>query len=217
MNPCKKSIGWADFTWNPCVGCKGNCYYCAAKRMNDRFKWIPLWTSPVFYHDRLQEPFKKKKPVKIFVCFMSDLFGEWICRDWIVQVLQVCELNPHHTFMFLTKNPSRYLKFDYPANVMLGVTITNSYHSAANQRVIIMKKLQMRNLRTFVSLEPILGHCEGLSLDAFDLVIIGAQTGPKAMIPAREWFDNIRHLNIFYKNNILKYFPDLKNKKHELQ
>lgn len=212
MNPCKKTIGWADFTWNPSVGCKRGCRYCCAKRMNDRFKWIPYWTTPVFYPDRLIEPSKMKKPAKIFVVLMGDLFGEWIRRDWINRVIRVCEENPRHTFMFLTKNPERYLDFDFPGNTMLGCTITgeeNFYHK--KRFTMIMRELNLRNYRTFVSIEPILASLEGIPLSMFDLVIVGAETGRKPTIPQRHWINNIKHPNIFYKNNILKYFPDLNN------
>jgi protein gp37 len=208
MNPCKKSIGWADYTWNPVVGCKHGCSYCYAKRMNDRFKWIPEWTNPVLFHNRLDEPSQYKKPLTIFVGSMCDLFGEWVCSDWIATVINVCEKNPQHTFMFLTKNPRRYLQFDYPDNVMLGMTLTNKADYEKHFKTMML----LEPFKTFVSIEPILGDFEraGWGLK-FNLVIIGAQTGRKPIIPERKWIDSFYHPNIYYKKNILKYFPDLKN------
>ncbi len=44
----KTKIEWTDYTWNPVVGCKNGCWYCYAKRMNDRFGWIEDWNKPQF-------------------------------------------------------------------------------------------------------------------------------------------------------------------------
>jgi protein gp37 len=180
--------------------------------MNDRFKWIPKWHNPVFFPERLEEPFKHKKPACIFVGSMCDLFGEWVCGDWIKQVLMVCEQNPKHTFLFLTKNPRRYLSFDFPSNVMLGVTVTH-FSLKATLDCQTMKDLA-KKYKTFASIEPIMsGFNEaGYSLfRSFDLLIIGAMTGRGAIKPQREWIDSIQHPNIYYKSNIRKLFPELKN------
>jgi protein gp37 len=214
----KSKIDWPFkplYVFNPILGCRHGCPYCYARRMNDRFKWIPVWTNQVFFHERLIEPYQRTIPTTIFVGSMCDMFGEWIREDWIKQVLYITEHNPQHTFMFLTKNPFRYIRFKYPANVMLGCTITDNGLSVDLNRNV-MRRLKNEGKRTFVSVEPILSGFKGLSFDMFDLVIIGAQTGRKAIIPLREWVDSIVHPNIYYKNNILKYFPDLKNTYHEL-
>ena len=197
-------------TLNVVIGCKHRCFYCWAKRMNDRFHYIPNWESPVFFWEKLDIPMRTRKPTTFFVGSMCDLFGDWISEDWIRQVIRLCEANPRHTFMFLTKNPHRYLQFTFPMNVMLGVTITH-YNLLARSAVNIMNTVKMQNTRTFASLEPIFGPFEGISFDNFDLVIVGAQTGPQSLIPVRAWVDSIKHPNIWYKKNIIKIFPDLKN------
>jgi protein gp37 len=147
---------------------------------------------------------------------MCDLFGDWICADWIMQTLYIVAHNPQHTFMFLTKNPERYLEFDFPTNSMLGCTITHDGEQAIVFRDI-MKRLKMKGNQTFVSIEPIHSGFENISFFMFDLVIIGAETGRKPVIPKRSWVDSIIHPNIYYKRNILKHFPDLKIKTDELQ
>ena len=210
----KTAIDWPYrplFTHNPIMGCKTGCVYCYAKRMNTRFKWIPSWENPVFFHKRLTDPLKYKKPLVIFVGSMCDMFGDWICSDWIKEIIYNCLGSPQHTFMFLTKNPKRYLDFDFPDNCMLGCTITHDGESAIINRDI-MKRLKMKGNRTFVSIEPIFSGFSGINFSMFDLVIIGAQTGHKPVMPQREWIDSIIHPNIYYKKNIIKHFPDLKNK-----
>jgi protein gp37 len=112
--------------------------------------------------------------------------------------------------MFLTKNPKRYLQFDFPDNCWLGCTITSDTKKATDD-VFIMRKAGVR-LKTFASIEPIMsGFTEkGYSLfNSFNLIIVGAMTGQKALKPQREWIDSIQHPNIYYKANIRKLFPQL--------
>jgi len=204
----KTKIEWCDYTWNPVVGCKNGCSYCYAKRMNDRFRWIFDWEKPEFFSRRLYEPYKIKKSSKIFIGSMCDLFGDWIPSKWIDMILVTVKENPQHTFQFLTKNPKRYLEFDFPENCWLGATITESNLSA------IGKLVSLRNTENykFVSIEPILGDMSLLNLEEIDLVIVGAMTGKGAIPPKKEWIDSIKHPNIFYKNNIKKYLTNKFNK-----
>jgi len=204
MNDVSKTIGWADKTWNPVCGCKNACYYCYSKRLNDRFKWLKDFTKPKFYPERLLEPYDLRKSSKIFVCSMADLFGDWVPDKWIKAILEVVRDNPQHTFQFLTKNPKRYLEFEFPKNCWLGVTITNSKDGWR-----IVDLVRKDNYR-FVSLEPLIGGFGkefNMWIKGVDLIIIGAMTGmgKKNVIPKKEWIDNIQHKNIFYKNNIKQY------------
>jgi len=203
-------IEWCDATWNIVVGCKNACWYCYAKRMNDRFKWIPKWNEPQIFIKRLGEPSKIKKPSKIFVCSMSDLFGDWIPKEIIEEVIKVAKDNPRHTFQFLTKNPKRYSEFNFPENCWLGITIDGTENKIVAQNKI--SYLERKNNYRFISFEPLLGDVSYLSYDV-NLVIIGAQTGPKAIKPKQKWIDSIRHSNIFYKNNIIKIYPQYAQKR----
>ena len=198
----RTAIDWPglDYTWNPLMGCKHNCHYCYAKKMNDRFKWIPEWTEPVFFPERLEEPYKKKKPLKIFVGSMCDLFGEWVDIEWIDKVLIVARENPQHTFMFLTKNPVGYQGLSFPDNCQLGLTLTGT-ESAKNN---MLDTFYFGNMGTyhFASIEPLLGSFKGVDLFIFDLVIVGKMTGQGAIKPKKDWIESIKHPNIYYKNNI---------------
>jgi len=110
----KTKIEWTDYVWNPVRGCLHNCPYCYGKRIDKRFGDGSF--TPTFYPERLQEPLKVKKPSRIFVGSMADLFGEW---DWVVEdhggltigirrvlseVFNIVNQCPQHTFIFLTND-----------------------------------------------------------------------------------------------------------------
>lgn len=70
MNRTK--IEWTDYSWNPIVGCDHGCWYCYAAKLAIRFpKNFPNGFKPTFYPERLKEPWKVKKPSKIFTCSVS--------------------------------------------------------------------------------------------------------------------------------------------------
>ncbi len=199
----KTKIEWADYTWNPVIGCKNGCWYCYAKRWAKRAgrSFEPCWSK-----GQERKPYKIKEPSKIFVCSLADLFGDWIPREWIEKVLEIAKDNPRHTYQFLTKNPKRYSEFKFSKNCWLGATITNSQEAGK-----LFDLLQTNNYK-FVSIEPLLGGF-GKEFNKFltiiDLVIVGAMTGmgEKNVIPKKEWIESIKHPNILYKNNIKEFLP----------
>ena len=194
----KTKIEWCDYSWNPITGCLHNCPYCYARKIAMRFDGH---FDPTIHYDRLKEKMPKK-PSKIFVCSMADLFGEWVQDNWIDSVLEIVEKNPQHTFQFLTKNPKRYLNFTFPKNCWLGITLDNPDR-------LKLDYLKMMPNYKFISFEPLLGDMSGLDLSGIDLCIVGAMTGQGAIPPKKEWIDSIKHNNIFYKSNIKKYLDPL--------
>jgi protein gp37 len=163
----KTKIDWADFTWNPVTGCWGpggtkekpnRCSYCYAVGVAKRFYEYGNERGdafePQFHPDRLSQPSQVKKPSKIFVCSMADLFGDWVPSFWINGVLATAMLAQHHTFQFLTKNPKRLREFNsWPANCWVGMTVTNQ--ADADERLPWL--LQVDASVRFVSHEPLLG------------------------------------------------------------
>ena len=109
----KTRIEWADATWNPITGCtpiSEGCEHCYAARMAKRLagrhgypKNDPFRVT--FHSDRLEEPLHWKKPRKIFVCSMGDLFHEDVPREWMFAVLATMAITPSHTYLILTKRP----------------------------------------------------------------------------------------------------------------
>src|SRR3990167_8098022 len=129
----KSSIEWTDATWNPIRGCSRvseGCRNCYAERMAARFSdrgmphhglavrhpisssirgnvTEPRWTGEVrFIEEHLEDPIYWKKPRRIFVNSMSDLFHEKVKDEWIDRIFAVMALAPQHTFQVLTKRTS---------------------------------------------------------------------------------------------------------------
>ncbi|HEY8691117.1 MAG TPA: phage Gp37/Gp68 family protein [Chloroflexota bacterium] len=111
------AISWTDKVWNPTTGCSvvsPGCEHCYAEALSLRHGWSKKpWTAinaaenVVLHPDRLDLPLRWRKPARIFVNSMSDLFHEQI-PDWFIdQVFAVMVSAPQHTFQVLTKRPAR--------------------------------------------------------------------------------------------------------------
>jgi protein gp37 len=121
-------IEWCDASWNPiraqrtsdgrmghfCIHASEGCRNCYAEAINHRlgtgidFKAQNRNEVEIVVPDKaLMEPLKWKRPRKIFVCSMSDLFGDFVPDEAIVRVLAVAAYCRHHTFIILTKRANR--------------------------------------------------------------------------------------------------------------
>ncbi len=114
-------IEWTDATWNPAVGCTSvsngclNCY--AARDASGRLAKHPVYTGLAaggrftgqvrLLPQRLQQPLRWRKPRRIFVTSMGDLFHDAIPDDYIARVYAVMALTARHTFQVLTKRHGR--------------------------------------------------------------------------------------------------------------
>ena len=121
----KTKIEWSEVTWNPVTGCSKvspGCDHCYAETMSRRLSNNPkyalatkadgTWSGVVSCHpEALEEPLRWKRPRRIFVCSMSDLFHSDIPWDFIVKVFDVMAATPWHTYQVLTKRPGRMAYF----------------------------------------------------------------------------------------------------------
>lgn len=182
----------------------------------DKVTPFPVGFEPVLHEYRLIMPAQKKKPAVIFVVSMGDLFGSWVPDEWIQKVFEAAQAAPWHTYLFLTKNPLRYVQLmkdgKLPAceNFWYGTTVTRPdqgyfYNS---------------DYHTFLSIEPLLEDFRGkMPLPYMALrpgwVIIGAETGTRKerVQPQAEWIQNLldvygaMDVPVFLKNNIAPYWP----------
>lgn len=150
-------------TWNPVVGCLHNCTYCWARRLAEtKLKDVERYRDgfvPTLVEKELNKRFHREF---VFVSDMGDLFGEWVPEEWITKVIDAIKQSPTSNFLFLTKNPGKYLKYveRYPENLVLGATIeTNRDYNVSNcpttyERYKYMRELPFKN--KVVSIEPIM-------------------------------------------------------------
>ncbi|WP_461368956.1 DUF5131 family protein, partial [Candidatus Darwinibacter acetoxidans] len=185
------TIEWATHTWNPVTGCtpvSEGCENCYAKRMAQRLRGRYGYPEDepfkVTRHDnRLLQPLKLRKPSRIFVCSMGDLFHEDVPNDYIDQVFGVMThvSVEHHTFLILTKRPERMRRYissldcqDWGlprGNIWLGVTVENN-----NNLWRIEELLQIPAAVRFVCCEPMLGPVD-LRLGQHWLISVGGGYG----------------------------------------
>ena len=191
----KTRIEWCDYTINPVKGlCRNDCWYCYAKRMYERFKWDKHIRLDLNVFNDVQ---KLKKPSRIFVGSMHDIFGNWIPFHWIADIIEIISRLDFqkHTFIFLTKFPQRYLEFIFPKNCWLGVTITGEENMLNKiKRWGIIDNIP-DNI-SFISFEPLLGEVEFLVDSKINWIIIGGLT-PKPR-HEKEWvYGIIKHARFF--------------------
>ena len=111
----KTGIEWTDATWNPVTGCdevSPGCDHCYAKSLAERFRGTPghyyeQGFDVVLRPDKLDQPLRWKRPRRVFVNSMSDLFHKSIPDTYIAEVFAVMALAPQHTFQLLTKRHGR--------------------------------------------------------------------------------------------------------------
>jgi len=117
----KSGIEWTEATWNPVTGCSKvsqGCKNCYAERDWGRLSKIGgnvytgrAFTDVMCHPERLDQPLRWKKPRRIFVNSMSDLFHESVPDSFIDKVFAVMALAERHTFQVLTKRPARMLSY----------------------------------------------------------------------------------------------------------
>lgn len=112
----KTKIEWCDSTWNPVTGCSPiseGCANCYASRMAARFPAAhgAPFSQIVLHPERLDQPLRWKKPRRIFVCSMGDLFHDGVEFEDVATVFGIMAGAPQHTFMILTKRPGRMREF----------------------------------------------------------------------------------------------------------
>jgi protein gp37 len=204
-------IEWTDATWNPVAGCSiisAGCTNCYAMEMARRLDAMrvskyqgltrrsgkrTIWNGVVREdHAALGIPLAWKKPRKIFVNSMSDLFHEGVSDAFILKVWEIMRQTPHHHYQILTKRPERMATLigskieSVLSNVWLGTSIENAdvVHRADTIRHI-------PSAIRFISFEPLIGPAGSINLDSIHWAIVGGESGRYARPIKEEWVDEI--------------------------
>ena len=170
----------------------------------------PADFKPTLHRYKLDD-YKNKSGRTIFVCSMADLFGDFIPDEWIKEVLDACAAAPQHRYLFLTKNPKRYIALaekgllpEYD-NYWYGTTVTNSADFIPPCRAETLSRL--KGLNRFLSVEPLLGEIHGIALQnihRFGWVIVGAESGNRKdkVTPERSWIEAIAKICVIEKTPV---------------
>ncbi|HPF27070.1 MAG TPA: phage Gp37/Gp68 family protein [Steroidobacteraceae bacterium] len=197
------AIEWTDTTWNPVTGCTKvgrGCDNCYAERIAERFRGTPNHPFTNGFElalrpHKLTEPLSWRRPRRVFVNSMSDLFHKEIPRAFLDQVFDTMEQARWHQFQVLTKRSSllrRYVNGRYagghsPEHIWLGVSIED--RSTLGR----LKHLQQtRAAVRFVSFEPLLEDLGDVDLSGIHWAIAGGESGAKGREIKAEWIRSLR-------------------------
>lgn len=209
------AIEWTDATWNPTTGCDRvsvGCDHCyaltLAKRLqamgNQRYQkdGDPKTSGPGFgltvHMDKLQEPYLWRKPRRVFVNSMSDLFHPDVHTEFIHAAFDVMADLPQHHFQILTKRPRRMgtvvgawyhrTQQEPLVNVWLGTSVEDQ--KWADQRIPLLCSVPA-GVR-FLSCEPLLGPIDLSNTESLNWVIVGGESGWHARPMQTAWVRSLR-------------------------
>jgi protein gp37 len=178
------TIEWTDATWNPVTGCtqvSAGCDHCYALAFAERFRGVPnhpyeqgfdlrLWP------ERVELPLTWRKPRRIFVNSMSDLFHAHVPDEFIKSVFETMVHADWHIYQILTKRPQRLARMaktlPWPDHIWVGVSI-ESNEVAWRANFLRRVPAAVR----FISAEPLIGPIDQLNLDGIHWLITGGESG----------------------------------------
>jgi len=205
-------IEWTDATWNPIAGCtmvSPGCTNCYAMRMAARPQSMghpayagvtrrsgkgPVWTGRININENaLGTPLGWRKPRKVFVNSMSDLFQDGVPAEFVSKVWDVMEKAHWHIFQILTKRPDNMFSVIKEAGLPMlpNVWLGTSVESAKFKKRIGLLQRAPAAVR-FVSFEPLIGAVGNVNLDGVHWAIVGGESGHGARPMRKEWVEELR-------------------------
>ena len=182
------------------LSCYDNCYAFTLHDKRHRAylegRGVPSQYAKPFsevqlFPDRLQLPLTWRKPRKIFVASMSDLFHSQVPEDYIRQIFEVMRKADWHIFQILTKCAGRLRHLgphlDWPPNVWIGVSIETDLLTPRADAL-----QEVPTAVRFLSCEPLLGPLPSLNLEGIHWVITGAESGKNARQMKVDWVRELR-------------------------
>lgn len=231
----RSKIEWTEATWNPLVGCSKvspGCDHCYAvgvvhRGMSPQHRGLTVRTeSGVDWSGRINvapsvmdQPLRWKRPRRVFVNSLSDLFHPHIHRSDIVWIFAVMMLASQHTFQVLTKRPKRMNLLlndgEFWVDVHdLAIKLNGRQVSGDLVEAVVNAELanvwlgtsiesdehvwRADHLRAtpaavrWISAEPLLGPLPSLDLTGIDWLVVGGESGPGARPMHPEWVRELR-------------------------
>jgi protein gp37 len=198
------AIEWTDATWNPVRGCtkiSPGCKHCYAETFAERWRGIEghpygqgfdLRLVP----EKLSEPLRWKRPRRVFVNSMSDLFQDGVDDDFIRSVFDTMNRADWHTYQVLTKRAERMRdvtralphELVHRAHIWLGVSVEDRRYGLP--RVDLLREVPAAV--RFLSIEPLLPDLGDIDLSGIHWVIVGGESGPGARRMEEAWVRSIQ-------------------------
>jgi protein gp37 len=229
-------INWCDETWNVTAGCSKiapGCLNCWAEKFAHRLKGSRIkgygnvigkkgWNGKVnLLRHNLDKPMHWKKPRRVFVNSMSDLFHPQVPFEFISKVFRVMEKCDKHRFFILTKRIERMKQFfvETTDNVFPGVSV--STQNDVDELIPIL--LQIPVVHRFVSIEPSIERVNlSKYLKQLEWIICGGESGARKRYCAPEWIREIsmqckdadvplfvKQVHIFKTNHKIELIKDI--------
>jgi protein gp37 len=210
MSSTHTAIEWTNAVWNPMTGCtqiSAGCDNCYAKTVAERrtraqyLRKPPVRKTargredpfaPRFWEERLEQPLSWKRPMRIFVDSMSDVFHAHFTFEMICRVFDVMNRAHWHQFQLLTKRSERAARLAprlrWTENIWIGTSVEDM---AVARRVDHLRKITQAHVR-FISAEPLLGSLDSLDLTDIDWVIGGGESGARSRPADIAWARGLR-------------------------
>jgi len=193
------AIEWTDATWNPVRGCEKispGCKHCYAQVFAERWRGLPdhpygqgfdLRLVP----EKLEDPLRWRKPRRIFVNSMSDLFQAGVDTPFIRRVFETMNQASWHTYQLLTKRADRMQTIcsELPPHLVrqpqiwLGVSVEDKKFGLPRIDRLRETPAAVR----FLSIEPLIEDLGRVDLHSIDWVIVGGESGPGARPMQESW------------------------------
>lgn len=229
----QSDIEWTDVTWNPVAGCtiaSGGCTNCYAMRMAARLEAMGhakyqgttrksgdryVWSGKINLDEfGLSAPIEWRKPKRIFVNSMSDLFHIDVPDQFIERVWDVMRQCPQHHFQILTKRPDRMAqmfetgKISAELNVWVGTSVESGDVTDRVKHLV-----EIAGATLFVSFEPLIGEIAEIDLKGVHWAIVGGESGPRARPMETAWVERL--FEICRRDDVAFFFKQWggKNKK----
>jgi len=234
----RTGIEWCDYTWNPLgAGCSERCGatpeqpegWCYAYRMRHRFKpgvradgttygcQLCYEFVPHLHPERLDQPAKVKSPRIVFAGSMGEMFDPELTAVERERVWVAMRAAPWHHYVVLTKRPDlidaeELVRFSDDLNLWLGVSVTSQPDWWRVDELLLRWDCgsvgDRHPFEPIISFEPLLGPIGESIPREVRWVIVGAQTGPGAVLPDDRWVTRlglstaVNGVPLFEKDNL---------------